>query len=228
MNIVISGVSRGIGLEFVGQYKHHGNRVFACCRNPDQAKELQDLASVNVEIIQMDVSDQTSIAAAAELIASKCSHVDLLINNAGIFPSIDFIDDVSFENFSQVYTVNTFGPIMVLKYFQDLLLASDGPRCINISSDCGSLQEHMPGLGYSYASSKAALNHLTLSLARDPKLQAIISVMIHPGWVKTDIGTMSADLEIADSVSAMVTLIGQLEKKDSGTFIRYNGQSIPW
>lgn len=240
MRIFITGSNRGIGLEFVKQYLNRGDRVFASCRNPINAKELQRLWKTYVNqltLLPLDVTKPEAIKSAVQTVKSHTDGIDLLINNAGIGTrelSSDENDKIS--TFGKLNTrkllnmmeINAFAPIMVTQQFHELLKNGEHPRVINISSIQGSINHNSTGGNYGYKSSKAALNMLSRTLAHDLLPDKIYTVMFHPGWVQTDMGGPSATLTTEESVSSMIDLIDGFGKAQAGRFFNYNGKELEW
>lgn len=232
--ILITGANRGIGLGLVRRYLELGERrVFATCRRPDAASELQQLAGQHgdrLTVLPLEVTDLDSIAAAAKQVAQQIDGLDLLINNAGINPkdgSQDFAA-ITPETMLNVMNVNVVGPLMVVKGFVDLLKAGNNVRLVNISSQMGSLTNRPNGGPYAYCSSKSALNMVTRTLAADLKPYGVTTITVHPGWVRTDMGGPNASLTAEDSTHSMVAFFDTLNASHNGLFYRWDGESLPW
>jgi NAD(P)-dependent dehydrogenase (short-subunit alcohol dehydrogenase family) len=230
-NILITGANRGIGLEFVRQLATRGDRVFATCRQPAEAIDLHDLKTQNPDLISitpLDVTDPSSLTESHKLISAQTETLDLLINNSGIN-----IDDGSFESFDleamkSILTINSIAPMMVTQQYLDLIKTSSEPKIINISSINGSLTNLVPRGYYSYSASKAALNMYSLRLSHDLKETGVIVIMLHPGWVKTDMGGPNADIVPQDSIKSMLQFFDTLTLENSGGYYDYTGRTIPW
>lgn len=232
--ILITGANRGIGLEFVKQYAMDEWNVIACCRDPAKAKELQQLAKTHpsVQIATLDVSEDASIHNLASQL--KGTSIDVLINNAGVYSgtkeststdqtqAFGHIDSKAWE---KVLRINTIAPIMVIQSLMQNL--KKGAKIVNITSIMGSLAMMNGGL-IAYRSSKTALNSSMCAIAADLKDLGLTIVNIHPGWVITDMGGQNADITAQESVTNMRQVIGKLKTKDSGRFLNYDGQTIPW
>lgn len=222
---LITGANRGIGLAFCGHYAAQGWRVFATCRDRDAAAELAVIAG-DVTILEMDVADPGSVAAAAARIGD--APIDLLINNAGIYgsPGQDF-GAVDLDGWAHAFRVNTMGPLIVTQAFQDNVARSDRRLVACLTSRMGSISDG--GGGYiQYRSSKAALNMTARSMALDLAVRRVAVVLFHPGWVRTAMGGGSAPLSPRDSVAGMAGVMDGLSMADSGKFFNYDGSEIPW
>lgn len=238
--LLITGASRGIGLEFTRQYAAGGWAVIACCRNPMKADKLKALAAVhkNMRIEALDVTDPKAIEALAEKL--KGTAIDLLINNAGIFSgsgytfssgvkedkSQDF-GSIDGEAWSRVFATNSIAPILVIQAFTPHLAKGQDRKAVNITSKMGSIE--LMGSGYiAYCTSKAALNAAMRNIAANLKAQNIAVANLHPGWVKTDMGGAGAPVDPEDSVAGLRKVIAGLSLKNTGEFFGYDGKTIPW
>lgn len=227
---LITGASRGLGLEFAKQYAKAGWQVIATCRAPDKADGLRALAGGSggaVEIEALDVAD----AAATRLVAGalKKRPIDLLIANAGLYGTRDQgLGDLDDAEWGEVMRVNVMAPFRLAALMTDAVASSQGKQMAFVSSRLGSIASNEEGGGYIYRSSKAALNAVVKSLAIDLKQRGITAVALHPGWVRTDMGGPGAPLDAPTSVSGMVKVLAGVKAKDSGKLIEYSGQTLPW
>lgn len=230
--VLVTGANRGLGLEFVRQYAERGARVFAGCRNPDGAGFLSTLVArrpANVEVLQLDVTRRESIDAAINHIAlDGDGSLDIVINNAGTSPRGEEFSNLHTASMAAVLEVNAIAPLIVAQRCHRLLVHSERPRIVNISSSMGSLTHKESGRHYSYAASKAALNMLTRAAAHDLAPEGIIVVALHPGWVQTDLGGSHADLTPAESVNDMLGVIDGLSASHSSRFLTRHGEEHPW
>jgi NAD(P)-dependent dehydrogenase (short-subunit alcohol dehydrogenase family) len=228
--ILITGASRGLGLEFASQYAAEGARVFGACRSPASAGALRDIqnsAASNFSIVEMDVTDLESVRRAAAQLDE--ASIDVLINNAGIGGAPgQTTGNIDYKSWAHVLDVNTLGPMRVLESFIEHLARSERKLAITITSAMGSLADNKTGGSIAYRSSKGAVNMAMRSAAIDLAPRGISCVLIHPGWVRTDMGGSNAPLPPQESVSAMRQLIGTFGPKNSGRFYSYNGREYPW
>lgn len=230
--ILITGANRGIGLELARQYSARENtQVFATTRNPESANDLQALAQSHPEhltIVPLEVTHEASIKAAVAMVKEKVDALDILINNAAINPSQGTKDlsALDAEQIMDVLRVNVVAPVLVASAFADLLKAGERPRLINISSGAGSMTLRKNGGSYAYSTSKAGLNMMTRNLAFD--LQPVICIVLNPGWVKTDMGGSSANLEPEESIRGILKVVDQLSAEDNGSYRNYKGETLPW
>ncbi|MGE0152500.1 MAG: SDR family oxidoreductase [Reyranellaceae bacterium] len=223
--VLITGASRGIGLEFVRQYAAAGWKVLACCRQPGTAGDLNKVTG-DVSLFALDVDDDANIAGLAQQL--KSVPVDVLINNAGISrPEANTLGEVSSEAWLQVFRTNTVAPLKIAEAFLPNLEAGKDKKLIAITSRLGSIALNEGGR-YAYRSSKAALNSAWKSLAGDVAGKGMICVVFHPGWVQTDMGGKSAPVTPKQSVTGMIQVIASLARKDNGTFRNFDGDTLPW
>ena len=228
---LITGASRGIGLEFCRQYAADGWRVLACSRLPEKADALNRLAAQYPELIKvhaLDVADHVEIERLAQVLADES--IDLLINNAGIYPDSDKsgFGHTDYAEWVQAFRTNTMAPLKIAEEFATQIARSRQKTIITITSKMGSIADNGSGGSYLYRSSKAAVNMVVKSLAIDLKPLGITAVVFHPGWVKTDMGGPNALISTEQSVSGMRQLISSLTMEDSGKFFGYDGREIPW
>ena len=229
--IFITGANRGLGLEFVRQFSERGDRVFATCRDPQNAGDLHQLQSKfpeQVSILELDVRDEDAIEAVRDKVAAEVPGIDLLINNAGVLYKGEKPANLDMEKLLNGFHINAIAPMFVTKHFLDLLREGNNPRIMNISSMLGSIKLKSSGGNYSYDGSKAALNMLTRALAFDLKPDGIIVVTVHPGWVLTDMGGRHAALKPVESIRGLLELADNLEMGDTSRFFRWDGSEHPW
>ena len=228
--ILITGASRGLGLEFASQYASEEARVFAACRSPASADALRNIeknAAGNLSIVEMNVTDLGSIRRAAAQLNE--ASIDVLINGAGITGTPGQITgNIDYKSWAQVLDVNTLGPMRVLESFIEHIARSERKLVITITSAMGSLADNKSGGSIAYRSSKAAVNMAIRSAAIDLAPRGISCVLVNPGWVRTDMGGSKAPLSPQESVRAMRQLIGTFGPKNSGRFYNYDGREYPW
>ena len=228
MQIVVTGASRGIGLELVRQYLGRGDAVVAACRSPDGATALHALGREygdRLQVLACDVGDDDSVAAFAA--ALEGTAVDLLINNAGVGDWAG-LDAVNTADALRVYNVNALGPLRVTRALRPHLRAGIGRKVAHVTSGMGSIGDNSSGGAYAYRMSKAALNMASRNLANDLRDRDVVSVVFNPGWVQTDMGGPSAPLVVDASVRALVGLIDGLTLAESGSFLNWSGKVYEW
>lgn len=220
---LITGATRGIGLELARQLSARGGTVFATARDPSRAG---DLASLPVKVLTLDVSDERSIQALPGQLGGRA--VDVLINNAGVSADDKSIHDVSGDELADVFRVNSFAPVLVAKALLENLRAGKRRTVVNITSQLGSLTNYTAGWSYAYCASKAALNMFTRAMGAELKPDGFTCVALHPGWVQTDMGGGRAPLQPEVSVGSMLGVIDSLGAQASGSYLNYDGEQIDW
>lgn len=233
--VLITGSNRGIGLEFARQYAESGWDVIATARDPDAAEELRALAAdrPNVVIERLDVTDHAGIDALAERYRGR--PIDVLINNAGVLgaPESQRLETLDYEEFEQVMAVNVFGPLRVSQAFLDHVAASDQKKIVVMTSISGSIEIAGRGGGYYYYKiSKAGVNMAMRSLGSETRDRGIKVGIIFPGAVNTRMlrqtGFRGKAMEPEEAVRSMIEVIANLTEETAGTFLRYDGQTLPW
>lgn len=230
-SIFITGSNRGLGLEWARQYAMNDWRVYATCRHPNQASDLNKLAEQHpkVTIHRLDVTRQDEIRTLAEDLGD--ASIDILLNNAGVY--LEKFEDtlasgLSYDDWLSTFEVNTLGAMRVTEVFRAHVARSELRLVIAITSHMGSIAEISSPGSYYYRSSKAALNACMKGLSLELKAQDIGVLLLHPGWVKTRMGGPGAQITTTQSVTGMRAIIERFKPRDSGRFFRYNGIEIPW
>lgn len=227
--VLVTGANRGLGIEFARQYAADGWRVYAACRDPRSARELQRLAagSTKVRVLAIDVTDLASVKAAATALWGEA--IDLLLNNAGVGnPAGKTLGSLDYAGWLKVLDTNALGPARMVEAFLPNVEAGERKLIVTITSRMGSIADNASGGSYPYRSSKTAVNMVMKSLSVDLAPRGIACVLLHPDWVRTDMGGASGKLSPGESVSAMRGLIAGLGPKDAGKFFDYDGTGIPW
>lgn len=226
--LLATGANRGLGLEFVRQYAAEGWKVYAACRDPQKAVELGQFAAGNgrIEVLAMDVADGASVAAAAARIAAP---IDLLVNNAGVgSPKGQKLGSLDYAAWSRVLDINTLGPVRVTEAFLPNLERGGGKKVVTITSKMGSIDDNGSGGSYAYRTSKTAVNMAVKSLSIDLAPRGITCIVVHPGWVRTDMGGPSGLISPEESIAGIRRVIAGLTPADSGRFFNYDGKPIAW
>ncbi|HVG62187.1 MAG TPA: SDR family oxidoreductase [Hyalangium sp.] len=235
MRYVISGASRGIGLEFVRQLVARGDTVEAGARAPAEARQLASLARESggrLRILPLDVSNTASVRAFAAALGD--SPVDVLINNAGVVGKLDPLPQVDFDDMGRTMEVNALGSMRMCSVLLPAVLKSGTRKIVHLTSRMSSMAENTPvgvygfvGGAYAYRMSKAALNAGMRTMAVDFREQGLITVLINPGWVQTDGGGKMAPMRPEESVQGMLRVIDGLTLASSGRFFDYQGKECP-
>lgn len=221
--ILITGANRGIGRALAEKYLRDNWRVIAAVRKPDEC-------DLNCEKLPLDVTNGASIAALKAELGD--APIDVLWNNAGIYADKGVsLDELSDEDWLQSFLVNTIAPMRLSSAFRQNVLASEQKVFAYTSSKMGSIETKGAG-AYAYRSSKAALNMAVSRLADEIEVEGGSAVVLHPGWVQTDMGGAEADITVDVSVRAMKKLVDQItpetQSKFNRTYRNYDGAILPW
>lgn len=227
--ILITGANRGIGLELVRQFAAADGRVLACCRHPEQASELAAVVGGNprVSLHRLDVADPEAIRALqAEL---QGTAIDILFHNAGVIGSErQGFGEAEMAPWLQAFRVNSIGPLLLTQALIEQVAASRRKLIAVMGTQMASLADNRSGGYYLYRSSKAAVHMVAKSLAADLQPRGITVVVLHPGWVRTEMGGAEAALSPAESARGLRQVLANLSPKDSGRFFNYAGEELPW
>ncbi len=227
--ILITGANRGLGLEMTRQYAYLGWEVVACCRDPEGAVELAQLADSSdlVQVRELDVTRMDHIERLSAALVGK--PLEILLNNAGSYGQ----SNASFGNtdpqrWLDAFAVNTIGPMKMAEALLDNVLAGQRKVIASMSSKMGSIEDNGSGGSYVYRSAKAALNMTMRSAAIDLRSRGAIVVLLHPGWVLTDMGGPNAEITVEESVRHIRRILDGLTLADTGGFFDIDGSCIPW
>ena len=232
-NIVITGANRGIGLALVKAYLIDGNRVYAFCRDPQQAEELAQRAASSggqLTLHPLDLADGASVAAVAEVLGD--TPVDVLLNVAGIIGGrtdslLDnpYTED-DFNEWRTAFEVMTIGPFRLAQTLLPNLIAARG-KVMTVSSQIAASTWIHGGL-YAYGATKAGVNRVMRSLAADLKQKEVCVASIHPGYVQTDMGGPNAEITPQESAAGIKAVTDSLTLDNSGDFFKWNGELHEW
>lgn len=239
--VLVTGASRGLGLEFVRALLARGAVVYATCRTPANAPALEALACDRLRVRRLDTTSVGDAAAVAEEIVAAGAPLDLLLNNAGVASKKHPVDPIlkcDVEDLLRVFSANVGGTISTTNACLPAMVG--GARAVvTISSDLGSIENTFQaqskavkagGVG-SYRVSKASLNMATRVFAAELASEGYTCVALSPGWVATDMGSAggrTAPLTPAQSVAGCLDVIAGLDEDDNGSFLNYTGSPLPW
>ena len=223
-NILITGANRGIGLKFA-EVLSANNNIYATARDITNADDLKKFD--NTELLELDLLNKDSIKSfCSEL---KDIPLDMIINNAGIFQDEQMEETIlDPELWLDEIMINAIGPVVLSQKLKENIMSGNDKKIIFISSQMGSIDDNYSGGYYFYRTSKSALNSAAKSLSIDWKADDISVLMLHPGWVRTDMGGSNAKLDIDTSVSKMLDVINSLDMGKTGTFLNYEGKKLEW
>lgn len=237
---LVTGANRGLGLEFTRQLIEADTYVIAACRHPQEALALLDLKQNYPDFLflaKLDVASPDSIEKACSEIGNQFGHIDLLINNVGIFgysianeysDQTNDLGNLVFESLSKMFQVNAVAPAILIHRLLPLLQKSLSAKVVNISSGYGSIEMKSTSDHLGYCASKAALNMITKTISFYLRDWDIPIVSISPGWVRTDMGGKDADLSPEESVSEQIQFIRNINMEHSGGFFKRDGYPLPW
>jgi NAD(P)-dependent dehydrogenase (short-subunit alcohol dehydrogenase family) len=219
---LITGANRGLGLEFSRQYARDGWQVIGCCRDPGTADLL---AGTGAEVMKLDVTQIADVTAASKRLVGR--NIDLIVCNAGVTGSrASVLGPVSQAEFDQVMRTNVLGPLWISAALAEQLRT--GGKIAYLSSLMGSIGAMTNAGSALYRASKAALNAVLKAVALEFASRRVTALALHPGWVRTDMGGASADIDASTSVAGMRAVIESAGPRVSGHFFDYTGKEIPW
>jgi NAD(P)-dependent dehydrogenase (short-subunit alcohol dehydrogenase family) len=217
--VCITGANRGIGAELARLYQARGDTVVAACRVPPGGP-----TTPGVEVVSgVDVTDDGGVTRLAEALDGRT--VDVLVNNAGVL-SDESLDDLDFDRMRRQFEVNSLGPLRVTAALRANL--GRGSKIAIITSRMGSIDDNTSGGRYGYRMSKAAVNMAGRSLAHDLKNAGVAVVILHPGFVRTDMTGHQGLVDPAESAVGLIARIDELSLETSGSFVHANGEPLPW
>ncbi|KAK7939178.1 hypothetical protein WMY93_002504 [Mugilogobius chulae] len=250
ISVLITGANRGLGLEMVKQMVETQGPLsvlFACCRDPDgpRAEGLRALAKKHpdiIKIIRLDAADPNSIKQAAQQVASVVgkSGLNIIINN-GAMACLSTVLESTPEEMNKCFSTNTVGPLVIIQEFISLLRAaaknSGTPgmsfrkaAVINITAILGSITVAKETFTKSlpHRVSKAALNMMLVCASVELQKDDIFCMLLHPGWVRTDMGGPQGEIDVHESVEGMLKLMNSLTEKQNGALLNWKGETVPW
>lgn len=227
--VLITGANRGIGLEMARIYAAQGDRVIACCRDPEGADALNQLAEEgDVRVQKVSVGEAESVA--AMVVDLDGTAIDVLVNNAGMGgPAYEnqTVSNMDFEGWAETFNINTMAPVRVMQALDNNLKLAENPKVVSITSQMGALDLDMT-VAYAYCTSKAALNKFMRMAAVELAGQGIAVCVIHPGWVRTDMGGPGAAISPEESARGIVNVIAGLNADNTGSFWTWDGETHAW
>ncbi len=227
--VFVTGASRGIGLGFVEQYADAGWRVLASCRDLSTATDLTGLAASHggIELFELDVTQPDATEALSTELGEMA--IDVLVNNAGIYGRKRLpLAQVDRAEWLSVLEVNALAPFFVTRALLPQLDLGESKVVAMLGSKVGSMADNAAGGNFAYRTSKAALNQVVKTLSIDLADRGLLTVALHPGWVQTDMGGPNALIDIEESVRGLRKVIDELRPDQSGSFLSFDGRTIPW
>ena len=222
--ILITGANRGIGLALASKFHQQGYQVIATARKPAKAAALKKLG---VEVLQLDITDKNSVASLSQQLQGR--QVDILLNNAGIGGhSTREFKDLDIDRLGRVFNVNSLGALRVIQALLPNLNKSQQKIVASVSSRMGSIEQNSSGGVMGYRASKTALNSFNKSLAIEFASEGFVFVVLHPGWVRTDMTSDRATYSPQESANGLFKVVSNLKPKDNGKFYDLHGKEITW
>lgn len=228
---LVTGASRGIGRELCAQLLMGGTTVVACTRQPGGAglAQLDGAHPGRLHELTCDVGDAGSVETAAREIAERVDHIDLLFNNAGVYPrEAGALGALDLGAVEEAFRINAVAPLRIVRAVLPLLQRGTGRRVINVTSLMGSIGDNSSGGSYAYRMSKAALNMATVNLAHELRGSGFIVLALHPGWVRTDMGGEAAPLDVEPAATQILATVRRAGPGDQGGFLGPDGRRLPW
>lgn len=225
--IVVTGATRGIGLELVRQLQARDQAVIALVRNPGRfVEEHAQLAAACKSVHAYEQAEASSIASVAAALGDQ--PLSGLINNAGVWAARgETLADLDPATLMRLFQINAMGPLLLTNALRPALRAGNA-RVLHITSGLGSIGDNTSGGYYAYRMSKAALNMASRSLAHDLRGDGICSAVMDPGWVQTDMGGKGAPTSVTDCVRGILQQYDGLTLSASGSCLHWQGQQRPW
>ncbi len=218
--VLVTGGNRGIGFAIAQGLLARGYEVIISARSLDSARQAAEKLQGDVIPLALDVSDDQSIEQAVNIVSQRCDRLDVLVNNAGIYPDDNVnILTISREVLDAAMQTNTFGVIRMVQAFSPLLEKSQDARVINLSSGMGAL-DGLTATAPSYCLSKLALNGATLMLAHSLEAKGIVVNAVCPGWVRTDMGGAAAPRSPEQGADTAIWLAAEAPRSETGKFWR--------
>ena len=221
---VVTGANRGIGAEWVNQLLEKGWTVYAGYRK--NLDKLEHVSDSNLFIYQLDVQSNQSVVNFCNQVEGP---IDLLVNNAGVgdgrWQKLEDIDD---KWSLDVLDINAIGPVRMVQALYGKMSHDKLTKVAMISSLMGSIDDCKSGRSYAYRASKSALNMFTMAIKNEAKENNITFAILHPGWVKTDMGGSLAPVTMFESVDGMMKVLESQTLENSGRFIQFDGEILPW
>ncbi len=223
---LVTGANRGLGFEVARQLaQDHDYQLWLGSRDLEKGEQAAQCIGANAKAVELDVASEESVSRAFALIGAECSHIDAVVNNAGIdYDTDQRASTADLARIRRAFDTNLFGAWNVAIHSVPFLKNSDMPRLVNVSSGAGSLSDMGGGLA-GYGVSKAALNALTLKLASELKSAKILVNAVCPGWTATDMG--GGGRPIRDGAKGIVWAATLPNEGSTGGFFR-DGKAIDW
>jgi len=225
---LVTGANRGLGFEHVRQLLSRGWTISACVRDPSRAAGLKALDPGDGRL-RVHAYDAADLSAPERLASEITAPIDILFANAGVMgPQDQSFGSAASDGMIETLRINSVAPLALAEAFADQVAASQMKVIALQSSRMGSIADNDSGGRYAYRASKAALNAVGKSLSVDLKDKGVIVLVLHPGWVRTDMGGPNGLLTTTESVDGQLDLIARANAAMSGRFFHVSGEDLPW
>ena len=230
MTVLITGTDRGLGRALLNTFLAHGYRVFAGRHEGTTSySESRTIGGDSVSIIPLDVSDPESVEGAREIVSSQAGALDIIINNAGtnrVYHGRP-LEQINIEEIPEMMDINAFGPLRITQAFLPLLRKGSEKLLINITSEATGMEECRYADRIGFCMSKASVNIQSKILQNYLSSDGIKVIAVHPGWIKTDIGGLSADIPPVESARGIYELTQRSWDIDTDPiFMNYVGSTM--
>ena len=225
--ILVTGTNKGVGLEITRLLSLRGDRVIACCRRPLESTALAKLEG-DIDIQEVSVGQDESVGQLANRL--KDIPINTIINNAGTMgpeTKRQSVLDMDFNGWADTFNINAMGPVRVMQALLPNLKMTGSPKVMTVTSQMGALSLDMTS-AHAYCSSKAALNKFMRLASIDLKPEGIAVGLVHPGWVRTDMGGPRAHLSPEESAAGCIEVTDALNLENTGGFWKWNGETHDW
>lgn len=217
--ILVTGCNRGIGLQLCTQLHERGDEVIGVCRTASE-----ELSALGIRVIEgIDVSNADNVAALSKELDGES--IDILINNAGVLRP-DRLESIDYDVVLELFRVNTLGPLRVTQALLPNL--HEGSKVAIVTSRVGSIEDNSSGNNYGYRVSKAAVNMVGTNLRHDLEPKGIALILLHPGFVRTDMTGGRGGTSPEQSAKGLIDRIDELNLENTGGFWHAEGYRLPW
>lgn len=229
---LITGSSQGLGLALARGLAGAGAAIVLNGRDEKKlvaAAEALRVEGARVTTVAFDVTDGAASAAGVAKIEAEFAPIDILINNAGVWGGLatQVFANMDYDNWAYETNIMMMGPFRVLQTFMPNVLASQQKKIVTMTSQVAA-HSYKKIIGYSYAAAKAGLNRLVTALAHELADQGLTMILLHPGWIRTDMAGPVADTDPPVAAAENIELINRLTTADNGKFLKWTGEVHEW
>ena len=225
--ILVTGTNKGVGFEITRLLANRGDRVIACCRRPSEAEALNKLEG-EIDVEEVSVGEDQSVNELAGRL--KGIPINTIINNAGTMgpeAKRQSVLDMDFSGWAETFNINSMGPVRIMQALLPNLKMTESPKIMTVTSQMGALSLDMTS-SHAYCASKAAINKFMKLASIDLKPEGIAVGLVHPGWVRTDMGGPRAHLSPEESAVGCIKVTDELTLNNTGGFWKWNGDVHDW